>query len=452
MTAGRSRHAQAGYELARRLGTTSRLTYGWRDSDRPASLRTHVARYGPAPAAVPGRTGWLIDVVTEAGLTGRGGAGFPSGVKMRSVARQRGPAVVVANGMESEPASDKDEALLSRAPHLVLDGVALAAAAVGADQVHLALPHDKRWLAAALRHAVTERTHARLDPVPIEVHGLPHGYVSSSESAVISWLNGGEAKPTAVPPRPFERGVDRRPTLISNVETFAHIALIARLGPRWFRRAGLPDAPGSMLTTIGGAVTAPGVHEIEAGTTIGELLELGGADRDASAVLIGGYFGTWSRIADAARLPLAKTALKRIDASPGAGVLLVLPAGTCGVIETARVLAWLASQSAGQCGPCMFGLPAIADDFAQLASCRPQGRVLDRLDRRLGVVTGRGACAHPDGTARLARSALYAFAADVHAHATGRPCLQARRARERGSSARVRMLPIPELAGTRSRP
>jgi NADH:ubiquinone oxidoreductase subunit F (NADH-binding) len=120
----------------------------------------------------------------------------------------------------------------------------------------------------------------------------------------------------------------------------------------------------------------------------------------------------------------------------------VLPANSCGIGETARILSYLARQSARQCGPCMFGLPAIADDFAQLATGRLKGDPVQRLRRRLGVILGRGACRHPDGAVRLAASALTAFPADLHAHTTGHPC----RAPRSGSHASV--LPIPPREAT----
>jgi NADH:ubiquinone oxidoreductase subunit F (NADH-binding) len=435
------RHAQpAGHRRADQLGLAKRLTVGWRENDHAARLRTHLQRYG---ALQPHQAETLIEAVTSAGLTGRGGAGFPTGIKMRAVADRRRPAVVVANGMESEPASEKDEALLSRAPHLVLDGAVAAAAAVGAATVAVCLPRAKRWLLALVREAVAERARAGIDQVAIAVYDLPHGYVSSSETAIVNWLNGGEAKPMAVPPRPFDKGVGRQPTMISNVETFAHIALIARFGPGWFRQAGLPDAPGSMLITTSGAVGFPGVYEVEAGITIGAALSLSGGLREqATSILIGGYFGSWHDISEVTGVPLASAALRAIGAGPGAGVLVALPDQACGLRETAWVLKWLASEGASQCGPCMFGLPAIAEDFAQLATAQPQGQLLERLHRRLGVVSGRGACAHPDGAVRLARSALSAFAADVRGHVAGRPCQPARQARSRPS-----VLPVPANQG-----
>ncbi|HUZ23652.1 MAG TPA: NADH-ubiquinone oxidoreductase-F iron-sulfur binding region domain-containing protein [Streptosporangiaceae bacterium] len=405
-----------------------RLTVGWQHAGRPADLREHYERYGPLPGA--GRRGrrGLVDVVAAAGLTGRGGAGFPTGTKMRAVASGRGPAVVVANGMESEPASEKDQALLARAPHLVLDGAVLAAQAVGADTVHLCLERTRDWQVDEVLRAIEERDQARLDPIRLLVHELPRHYVSSEETALIRWLNGGEAKPMATPPRPFERGVQRRPTLVDNVETLANVALIARFGPDWFRAAGHPDCPGTMLVTVTGAVADPGVYEIETGSRVGDVLAMSG-DRDSGSVLIGGYFGTWHATADLERLPMTTAGLRPAGASPGAGVIYALPAGSCGITEAARILGYLARQGAEQCGPCMFGLPAIAEDFAQLAKGRPEGDPLQRLARRMPVITGRGACRHPDGAVRMAASALTAFAGDAREHAAGRPCLGAHRRR-----------------------
>jgi len=418
-----------------------RLTAGWQPRSRPLRLGEHDSRYGPLPAHSEARRGSasLIEAVAAAGLTGRGGAGFPTGAKLRAVAGRRRAAVVVVNGMESEPASEKDQALLAMAPHLVLDGAALAARAVGADTVHICLDRARPVQVNDVWEAAEERRLAGRDQVQLVVHDLPGHYVSSEETALISWLNGAEARPAAVPPRPFESGVQRRPTLVDNVETLAHVALIARHGPDWFRSAGERDAPGTMLVTISGGVSHPGVYEVAGGTRTGDILALSGAT-ERGHVLVGGYFGTWHHLDEVAHLPFTAAGLRAAGAAPGAGVLYVLPEQSCGLAETARVLGYLASQSAQQCGPCMFGLPAIADDFTQLADARPAGDVLDRLARRLAVIPGRGACRHPDGAVQLAASALTAFAGDVRGHAGRRACA-ARWQRSRGA------LPVPRSRG-----
>ena len=213
--------------------------------DRVTDLRAHERAHGPLP--LWGRSGRqrperLIDLVERSGLTGRGGAGFPAGRKMRSVADAPGKTVVVANGAEGEPASGKDRLLLTRLPHLVLDGITLAASAVHASEAYLCVHGHERDLLARLDYAVAEREAVGLDPVPIRLAGLPGRYVSSEQSAIVQHLNGGPGKPTFAPPRPHERGVKGRPTLVHNVETLAHLALIARHGDRWFRRVGPPAA------------------------------------------------------------------------------------------------------------------------------------------------------------------------------------------------------------------
>jgi NADH:ubiquinone oxidoreductase subunit F (NADH-binding) len=206
---------------------------------------------------------------------------------------------------------------------------------------------------------------------------------------------------------------------------------------RWFREAGRAGAAGTMLTTVTGAVRQPGVYEVEAGATIASVLSLAGLDAGSEAVLIGGYFGTWHDISAVGGLPLTAAGLKQAGGAPGAGVLFALPPGSCGLAETARIMRFLASQGAQQCGPCMFGLPAIADDMAQLAAGRPDGDPLGRMQRRFGVISGRGACRHPDGAVRMAASAVRTFAADAHSHARRRPCL----ASHRGGS-RTSVLPV----------
>ncbi|MFE0462359.1 NADH-ubiquinone oxidoreductase-F iron-sulfur binding region domain-containing protein [Kitasatospora sp. NPDC058965] len=409
----------------------SRLLSGWYATGRAADLADHLDRYGPPPLHVAEPRGGgsaLVRAVDEAGLTGRGGAAFPTGRKLRAVAEGRGLAVVIANGMESEPASAKDRTLLHLAPHLVLDGVALAARAVGARAAHLCVARadQVRELGAAL----AERDRHGLDRVPVQLHQLPHHYVSSEESALVSWLNGGDARPTSTPPRPFERGVGRRPTLIDNVETLAQLALIARYGPAWYREAGAPDAPGTTLVTLSGAIRRPGVYEAPSGTRLGDLLGLGGGPAARlSAVLVGGFFGSWLPVNAALGTRFAKADLAELGAGPGAGVLIALPAHACGLAETAAILAFLARNGAQQCGPCRFGLPAVAEDFAELTAGRFTPASLHRLQGRVELLPGRGACRHPDGAARLAATALRTFTADVERHLSLGPCPYAYRPR-----------------------
>jgi NADH:ubiquinone oxidoreductase subunit F (NADH-binding) len=324
---------------------------------------------------------------------------------------------VIANGAESEPASDKDATLLWLAPHLVFDGLQLAAEAVGADQAILYTHPDRRGdVGQRLRQTLAERRGVGADRVPVQLAEAPPRFLSGQETALVNHLAGGPAIPTFIPPRITERGLAGAPTLVQNVETLAHLALIARRGPRWFRQVGTKAEPGSMLCTIRRADGAPRIAEVPLGMPLKALL---GDARDGS-VLIGGYHGTWVPAAEAAKLTLDNQSLAQVGARLGAGILITPPRDRCGLAETALVVRYLALESAGQCGPCLNGLPRIAAALAELAGSRPRRQTRADVERWAGLVTGRGACHHPDGTARFVRSALVTFAAELDRHERGR--------------------------------
>jgi NADH:ubiquinone oxidoreductase subunit F (NADH-binding) len=405
------------------------------------SLDSHVRYHGPLPYRGRGRgrrPSGLIADIAAAGLTGRGGAAFPTAKKMTAVADGRRRPVVVGNGAEGEPASGKDKHLLWVSPHLVLDGLQLAAEAVGARRAYLYV-HSGGQLHEWLRHALAERSATRCDQVEVNLVSGPPRFLAGEESALVNRIDGGLALPTFRPPRTFERGVGGAPTLVQNVETLAHVALIARHGAAWFREVGTSSEPGSMLTTCHRADGTTEIAEVAIGTSLAVLLRLGGAP--AQAVLTGGYHGTWIRAADAAGLRLANGALRQEGAVLGAGVLAALPPDRCGLAETAHVVRYLAAESAGQCGPCRSGLPRIADALTHLSGLSPDPRWLTHLQRWSGLVTGRGACHHPDGTVRFVRSALTVFAGEIAAHRRGR-CTAAEASRP-AAGARAPFLPVP---------
>jgi len=385
-----------------------------------ASLGAHQARHGALP--VPGEA--LIAQVEAAGLRGRGGAGFPTAVKLAAVAGRRGRSVVVANGTEGEPASTKDKTLLALAPHLVLDGATLAAEAVGARRVILCVERSRLDTTAAIVAAVDERRAAGLERVEIEIQGAPDRYVAGEESALVHWLNGGEAKPTFVPPRPFEKGVGGRPTLVDNVETLAHLGLIGRYGPAWYRQLGTAEDPGSTLLTVSGGVPRGGVYEVAAGSTLAAVLDgAGGAAPDLEAVLIGGYFGTWVPAGALASLTIGADSLRRAGSSLGCGVIFALPTNACGLQESALVARWLAGENAGQCGPCVFGLDSLASALeAMVQGGWAAGAANDRVQSLMRQIAGRGACKHPDGAVRFVQSTLRVFATEIARHAQYGPC------------------------------
>ena len=387
------------------------------------ALEQHLVVHGPPPDLRRSAPEEIIELVDAAGLRGHGGASFPMSRKMRAVASRRGRAIVVANGSEGEPASKKDRALLRELPHLVLDGAAVAARAVGAREAIVVVSSEDERAVRSLEHALRDRRAAGLPGDPrFELFELPPGYVAGQETAVVSALNGGPAKPTFAPPLPFERGVRRRPTLVQNVESLAHLALIARHGAGWFRQLGTPADPGSALVTVSGAVAAPGVYEIEQGMPLSELLEVTELTDRVAGVLVGGYFGTWLSPDAAQEARLSPGDLREYGAALGAGVIVVLGADACPVAETARVADWFAAESAGQCGPCLNGLEAIAATVQQLATGTASRAAWSDLERWRRDIPRRGACAHPDGAIRFITSALCTFGAELRDHARRGPC------------------------------
>ena len=388
-----------------------------RSSTKRISLPEHLELHGHAPVVGEHDRQALIDEVSRAGLRGRGGASFPTATKLTAVAESGRDGVVVVNGAEGEPASAKDRWLLERSPHLVLDGSLLAAAAVGASEVIVCVGGRSAGAWDSVAHAFAELDATSPPPIPMRLVAAPASYLAGEESALVRFLNGGPAKPTFIPPRPFESGVGRRPTLVQNVETLAHLALIARHGADWFRQAGTASESGTALVTLSGGVAVPGVYEIEPGTPLRDLLgRAGGATDAVRALLLGGYFGSWVDVADARNLVLDEEHLRPLGTSFGSGVIAVLTDSDCGVAETARVLAYLSDEAAGQCGPCTNGLGAIAGAVSRIARGAAEPDIDESLARWCAMVPGRGACHHPDGAVRFAVSALNVFQPELADH------------------------------------
>jgi NADH:ubiquinone oxidoreductase subunit F (NADH-binding) len=393
-----------------------------------AHLDAHLAEYGQRPRGGDA----LLDALDELELAGRGGGHFPAARKWRSVRdgvrRTARTAVVVANAGEGEPASAKDLALLVQRPHLALDGLVCAAEAVGATDLVVWTHADNHPLHHVLVTALRERRAQLREPVIRLVSG-PGGYVSGESSAIVRALAGGPALPQFRLEHAASGGAGARPTLVHNVETLARVGLLARLG--------VDEMPRTSLVTVVHAGRR-NVVEVPESATVDEALRAGGWPVDAvpQAVLTGGYGGQWVPWAEARALRVNETAMRAGGRSLGAGILAALPSGSCGLAETSRVARFLADSSARQCGPCLFGLPALAGVLEALARGRAGRADLRRLQRWAGEVTGRGGCHHPDGAVRLILSTLSTFHDDVLAHRRGRPC---------GAATAPALLPIPAL-------
>ncbi|HEY9313225.1 NADH-ubiquinone oxidoreductase-F iron-sulfur binding region domain-containing protein [Williamsia sp.] len=400
-------------DVASMPGTTPRLVHTDRHVEDLADYRLGG---GYAPLETPDR---LLREVDDSGLRGRGGAGFPLGIKLRSVAAhgvRADGAIVVANGEEGEPASVKDRWLMRHRPHLVLDGLRLAAAAVGARRGHVYVSDAES--ASAIETAVSDAAEI-LGNLELSVLVVGAGYVSGEETAAIRAINGGPAKPSDKPPRPFEQGVAGMPTLVSNVETLAHIPYIARHGAGAFRSRGTTLSPGTFLATVTGAGKPPVLYEIPHGLPLTDLLALHGVSpEDVRGILMGGYFGGLLG-RDVLTGTLDHESIRSLGGGLGCGAISLIT-DECPVAVGASVMSYFDRENAGQCGSCFNGTAAMAAVLNGLRDGIADADDLARLERWSVVLRGRGACATLDAATNVAATVLSGFQDAVADHRSGR--------------------------------
>lgn len=358
----------------------------------------------------------LLNEVDLSGLVGRGGAAFPLAVKLRAVAENGhrcGGAVVVANGEEGEPASVKDRWLLRNRPHLVLDGLRLAARMVSADRAYVYV--SDRPAADAVATALDELDGQALGGLTVSMLTVEPAYVAGEETAAVRAINGGPAKPTDKPPRPFEQGVAGLPTLVSNVETLANLPFLLRHGSEAFRAEGTSTSTGTFLATVTGAGTLPALYELPHGLPFADLLALHGVPADeVHGVLMGGYFaGLLNR--DILDTTLDHETFRRLGSGLGCGAISILT-DDCPVAVAASVMAYFDRENAGQCGSCFNGTAAMSAVTGALRDGIATEDDLARLERWSVVLRGRGACATLDAATNMAASLLVQFPQAVTRH------------------------------------
>ncbi|NGO75983.1 oxidoreductase [Streptomyces sp. YC504] len=412
------------------------LTSGF-DLVERLDLAMHLKVHGPLEPIGGERLAQLADDVC---LRGRGGAGFPFARKLRAVADaaiKRGVRpVVVVNGSEDEPACRKDTVLINRAPHLILDGALLAAEALGARTLVVGVTRDSTE--SSMTAALAERglSNRRSAALRARVQRNPERMVTGEASALIRSIDGGPALPPGRRVRAAESGVGGAPTLLSNAETFAQLAIAARIGPSRYRGTGLYDEPGTVLLTVSGAVARPMVIEVPTGVPLRYVLQLAGAPPLPQGVLTGGYHGSWLNAIASHDAVVSRASLEALGGALGAGAILPIGQETCALGEGLRVAQWLADESAGQCGPCRLGLPAAAGGLADVLNGGGP-TALEALREITRAVKGRGACKHPDGSARFIASTLTAFKDDLAMHVLSGGCGRETRG--------VLPLPVPGL-------
>ncbi|MBX7434953.1 hypothetical protein JDV09_23070 [Mycobacterium sp. Y57] len=391
-------------------GLTPRLL---RPADSVESETDYRAAGGYGQLSDPGA---LLEEIGQAGVLGRGGAAFPMAVKLdtvRAAALRGRDTVLLANGEEGEPASVKDRWLLRHRPHLVLDGLRLAAQIVGARHTHVYVSDERA--AQTVRSALDGLSADALDGVTVGVRTVEPGYVAGEETAAVRAINGGPAKPTDKPPRPFEQGVGGLPTLVSNVETLANLPYVHQHGAQAYRGVGTEESPGTFLATLTGGGRAAGLYELPFGVSAAELMTLHGiAAGQVRGALLGGYFAGLldERILDAT---LDHETLRGLGSGLGCGAVSVLT-DECPVAVAASVLEYFDRENAGQCGSCFNGTAAMAAAAVALRDGVAGADDVDRLRRWSVVLRGRGACATLDAATNIAASLLSTFTDDVARH------------------------------------
>ncbi len=352
----------------------------------------------------------LLDLLHHTDIRGRGGAAFPFARKVQTVVDSGKRRALVVNCSEGEPGSAKDSALVTTTPHLILDGAEFVARALGVREINVVVPGERRAILPAMQNAIVER-----DPdIRYDVYATEGGFVGGQARAVVELIEGRENLPVTGWQPDAVKGLRGRPTLLSNAETYAQVAALAAMGPGRYAEAGTRDEPGTTLLTVAGDGPNGVVLEVELGTPLADVLRLCGYDPDTT-VLMGGYHGAWLPPHEVAARRVTRADMTAAGAALGAGVVLPLDRGSCPVVLTARIVEYLAGQSARRCGPCRNGLPALAQATALLAD-RGVASATGRMTALADIVTGRGACAHPDGTVRLVRSLLRAFPDEVRSH------------------------------------
>ncbi|WP_046709804.1 SLBB domain-containing protein, partial [Streptomyces europaeiscabiei] len=302
----------------------------------------------------------LAQLSERINLKGRGGAGFPFHKKLRSVAEsaiKRGiRPVVVVNGSEDEPACRKDTVLINRAPHLILDGALLVAEALGARQLVIGVTREstERSMEAAL--AERGLSNRRGAAIRASVQRNPVRMVTGAAGSLIRSIDGGPPIPPGRKTSASKSGVGGAPTLLSNAETFAQLAIGARIGSERYGNTGLYDEPGTVMLTVSGAVARPMVIEAPTGVPLRYILQLAGAPPVPQGVLTGGYHGKWIDAATVNEAVVSRNSLDAVGGALGAGAILPISQDTCPLGESLQVAKWLAEESAGQCGPCYLGL------------------------------------------------------------------------------------------------
>jgi NADH-quinone oxidoreductase subunit F len=400
-------------------------------SDEPvASVEDYLARGGGRGIAAARELAPedVIERVRRSGLRGRGGAGFPTGIKWSTVREDPCPTkFVVCNAAEGEPGTFKDRWLLRRNPYLVVEGLGIAAYAVGAERAFIGIKGGFEREVARLTTAMEEMAARDLiGPAPIELVRGPDEYLFGEEKALLEVIEGNDPLPRVVPP--WMEGLFRRPdspnpTAANNVETLANVPWIVDRGPEWFRSFGTQDSPGTMLFTLSGDVRFPGVYELPLGLTLGDLIEgVGGGAAEGRRMKVI-FPGASNTVIAPGQLdtPLGFDAMAAVGTGLGSGGFVVYDDTACIVRAALAFSRFLSIESCGQCPACKHGTLAITGLLERIDRGDGGERDVETILARAMTVTDAQRCALPTGETLIAQSAVQVFGAEFAEH-FGRPC------------------------------
>ena len=417
------------------------------DREPVARLADYLDRGGGRAIAAARRLGPLgvIDEVEAAGLRGRGGAGFPTGVKWRTVAAARSsidPTPVVVNGAEGEPGTFKDRALLRANPYRVIEGAIIAALAIDASEVILCLKASFTREIARARAAMAEIDAAGWAPgLTLRVVEGPGSYLFGEETALLEVIDGRQPFPRVTPP--YRRGLgpprteaghsasdvhlaapggtDEAPALVDNVETMANVPGIVAEGADWYRAMGTPASPGTLVCTVSGALTRHGVGEVPMGTPLREAFELIGGPPARGRRLVAAMSGVANAVLPEHLLdtPLSYEAMADVGSGLGAGGFIAFDDATDMVAVAAGVARFLAVESCGQCEPCKRDGLALASHLRALSASDATDQDVESLSTRLATVADGARCFLASQQERVIRSVLRWYPDAVAAHAGG---------------------------------
>ncbi|MGA7689228.1 MAG: NADH-quinone oxidoreductase subunit NuoF [Jiangellales bacterium] len=377
--------------------------------------------YQAARTALAREPADLIDMVKDAGLRGRGGAGFPTGMKWSFIPKDSpNPTYLVVNADESEPGTCKDIPLMMATPHTLVEGIIISSYAIGAHQAFIYVRGEVLHVIRRLRAAVEEAyaagylgrdlfgTGYDLDVV---VHAGAGAYICGEETALLDSLEGRRGQPRLRPPFPAVAGLYSSPTVINNVESIASVPAIVRNGRDWFRSMGSEKSPGFTLYSLSGHVTRPGQYEAALGITLRELLDLAGGVRQGHELKFWTPGGSSTPILTAEHLdvPLDYEGMAGVGSMLGTKALQIFDETTSVVRTTLRWVEFYKHESCGKCTPCREGNWWLVQILRRMEAGTASEQDVDTLLDLCDNIAGRSFCALADGTSACVTSAIKFF-------------------------------------------